>query len=210
MNLRHKIIAIALLFTLFSCDEGEVLMLPAQPEPTKLENPSTGGAYCNDIEGIQSSSEYWANNIKGTWIQTGVFNHDGSVGTAHEFYANLRDSLLFQENGVDVNWVETTGFQELDYQPSYLQQGYDAMYRLNSEKELLDIVELYGSLPINRTDGASRCGPYGPPPYSRFKVVVVSPNKMIVESFASGWSVDNIGQNQIPENMRQKFVFEKL
>ena len=76
------------------------------------------------------------------------------------------------------------------------------MYKVNCTARLLDIGQLYCSDP---SPAAARCGP---PQYGRFKIIRLSANTIILDSYEAGWST--VDYYPIPLESVQRFVFERF
>lgn len=141
--------------------------------------------------------------LQGTWVLSEVLDDVGNVTTCDMIYAHLPNLLNFTyEDEIRLDWVDATGFHLLDYTPDEPHECYHAMYKVNCSDYLLDIGQLYCSDP---SPLAARCGP---PQYGRFKIVRLSANTLILDSYEAGWST--VDYYPIPAEYVQRFVFERL
>lgn len=140
--------------------------------------------------------------LQGTWVLSGVLDDAGNTTTCDMIYAHLPDTLQFtHEDNIRLEWLDVTGFHLLDHTPNTPHECYHAMYKVNCSDYLLDIGQLYCSDP---SPIAARCGP---PQYGRFKIVRLSANTLILDSYQVGWSA--VDYYTIPVEYVQRFVFEK-
>jgi len=170
MNSIQKIASIALsLLLLASCQKTEILSTNDLLSNKWELSSSSLGAYCGDIFTFHLEAP--------------------------------REQLDFTHNKVrtDALWMPTDDFLELDWSPTIQQEGYDAMYRLNQDENILDIVNLHGMAP-----SPQRCGP---PPFTRFKVIKLTSNEMILESYASGYQEEYLGT--LPEEAVHQFTYKR-
>lgn len=118
-----------------------------------------------------------------------------------------REHLTFTANPIRVHenhWMDTDGFLEVDWSPNEQQSGYDAMYQVDCERNFLDIANLHNAQPNH-----GRCGP---PPFTRFKIVKLTTDEMILESYSSAYQATELEDdfNLLSDEAVQQFVYHRL
>lgn len=198
-----------------SCQHNEVL-LPTNSTQTTTPTTTDDNDPIHQVVAVPHSSDLSNENqiptaangtcqlrLQGTWVLSEVLDDAGNVTTCDMLYAHLPDSLHFTyENNIRLDWVDATGFNLLDYTPNTAHECYHGMYKVNCSDYLLDIGHLYCSDP---SPLAARCGP---PQFGRFKIIRLSANTLILDSYEAGWSA--IDYYPIPLEDVQRFVFERL
>jgi hypothetical protein len=141
--------------------------------------------------------------LQGTWVLLEVLDDAGNPTTCDMIYAHLPDTLKFtHEDNIRLEWLDATDFHLLDYTPNTPHECYHGMYKVNCTDYLLDVGQLYCSDP---SPIAARCGP---PQYGRFKIVRLSANTLVLDSYQAGWST--VDYYAIPIEYVQRFVFERF
>ncbi|MFT5646946.1 MAG: hypothetical protein ACI976_001632 [Aureispira sp.] len=202
-----------LVFMAISCQQNEVLSPATNSSTTTISNNDNSITEANRAPSLSDLTAINQNPIpasgtcqirlQGTWILSEVLDDAGNTTTCDMIYAHLPDTLKFtNEDEIRLDWVDATGFHLLDYTPNDSHECYHGMYKVNCTAHLLDIGQLYCSDP---SPLAARCGP---PQFGRFKIIRLSSNTIILDSYEMGWST--VDYYPIPLEGVQRFVFERL
>lgn len=216
MKIRIQCISLFfLLFMAISCQQDEILSPSSSssdntPSITNNNNPiaqvdiATSHSDLSTINGKAGIANGSCQlRLQGTWVLSEVLDDAGNTTVCDMIYAHLPDTLKFTyEDEIRLDWVDATGFHLLDYTPTVPHECYHGMYKVNCSDYLLDIGALYCSDP---SPAAGRCGP---PQYGRFKIIRLSANMLILDSYEAGWSP--VDYYPIPTEGVQRFVFERF
>lgn len=213
MKIRIQFISLCfLVFMAISCQQNEVLSpttnsTPSIPNNDNSITEATRASSLSDLTTINQNPTpadgICQIRLQGTWVLSEVLDNAGNTTTCDMIYTHLPDTLKFTlEDEIRLDWVDATGFHLLDYTPNDSHECYHGMYKVNCTARLLDIGQLYCSDP---SPLAARCGP---PQYGRFKIVRLSANTIILDSYEMGWSM--VDYYPIPLEGVQRFVFERF
>ena len=209
MKTEIKLLMFAFTFLLiFSCKKEEGVS-PSEfvtPDPEITSNITDR----TNTPGVVLDHAICKTTLQGTWIKTGSFDHENNPLTFPSFFVYMSSTLHFTNELIELDWIDHVGFNMLDYTPSEAHDCYHAMYKINCDDRLIDIADLYCSMPtVSVPPPAGRCGP---PQFQRFKIIKLTNDEVEFESVSASWNLEGLDDSiyNIPDADIVRYVFQRV